>query len=60
MNEDKLQIDFCVAVKNMRDNILAHCEFAALNARIWRARYEELIEQGFTEEQALLLCTRNG
>lgn len=59
MNEQN-QANFAMAVKDIRDNILAHVEFAQLNARIWRARYEELIEQGFTEEQALLLCTRNG
>lgn len=54
------QMEFAKCVKDIRDNILAHCEYSRLNARIWRARYEELIEQGFTEEQALLLCTRNG
>lgn len=59
MNEQD-QVNFAVAVRNLRDSILCHIEFAQLNARIWRARYEELIEQGFTEEQALLLCTRNG
>jgi len=60
MNNEPNVTELPMLVKNLRENILAHCEFAVLNARIWRARYEELVEQGFSEDQALVLCTKYG
>jgi len=54
MNKD--QVNFAVLVKDMKDNILAHVEYAQLNARIQRAKYEALVKEGFTEQQSLELC----
>lgn len=43
-------------VKQLADNLLAHIEYAQLNAKIQRAKYEALVKEGFTEQQALELC----
>lgn len=58
MNNDQNAADFAMAVKAIRENIIAHCEFQTLNARIAYAKYKALVEQGFTEEQALKLCEK--
>lgn len=60
MNEENNSVDFAVTVKSIRDNILCHIELAQLNARIWHARYAALVKQGFSEDQALQLCTKYG
>ncbi|WP_229256436.1 hypothetical protein [Duganella lactea] len=40
----------------MRDNIDLHRDMAQLLAQITRAKYLALVEQGFSEDQALSLC----
>lgn len=56
MDEDKSMSDFAKSVKSIRDNILAHCEYVSLNAKIQKSKYDSLIKEGFTPEQALVLC----
>lgn len=56
MNEQ--DINFVVAVKNFKDNILAHIDYVQLTARVQRAKYLALVKEGFTEEQALKLCEK--
>jgi hypothetical protein len=57
MNESN-QVNFAVLVKDIKDNILAHCEYQQLNARIQRAKYEALVKEGFTRDEALTLCAK--
>jgi hypothetical protein len=47
---------FPMLVKQLADNLLAHVEYVQLNAKIQRAKYEALVKEGFTEQQALELC----
>jgi hypothetical protein len=42
-------------VKQMRDNLLAHCEYAVLNAKVKKAAYDAYVKEGFTAGQALTL-----
>jgi hypothetical protein len=58
MNEDKKAVDMAQGVKNLTENIVALMEFERLNARLTRAKFLALIEQGFNEAQALELCKR--
>lgn len=44
------------AVRIMRNNIDLHVELAQLFAQTTRAKYLALIDQGFSEDQALTLC----
>jgi len=55
-DEDKPRVALAQAVRELRDNIAAHIEIGQLQARIMRAKYEALLKEGFTEQQALLLC----
>lgn len=46
---------FPMLVKGLADNILAHIEYVELHARVQRAKYEALLKEGFTQEEALQL-----
>jgi hypothetical protein len=56
MDDDKQQLSIAQSVKTMRDNLPALLELAAINARLVRAKFVALQNQGFTESQALELC----
>lgn len=47
-----------LAVRSLRENMPAMLEYSVLHAAILRARYETLLDKGFTEAQALHLCTQ--
>ena len=34
-------------------------EYNAIQAKLWRAKYNTLITEGFTKDEALHLCSRN-
>jgi hypothetical protein len=53
MNQN--ETTFPVLVKQLADNLLAHIEYVQLNAKVQRAKYEALVKEGFTEQQALEL-----
>lgn len=55
-DEDKNHISMAQAVKNMRENLISILEYNKLNAKVIRAKYLALLENGFTEEQAIQLC----
>lgn len=57
-NKENPQVSFAVAIKAISDNLVAHIEAANLNAKLYRAKYLACVKEGFTEEQALALCTK--
>lgn len=46
---------FAEAVRNLKKNMATHMEYIAIDAKIKRATYVALIEEGFTAEQALTI-----
>lgn len=57
MNENK-QFDLAQHVKNFRENMPAHIEYAELQARLYFKKYSALKKEGFTDQQALELCSK--
>lgn len=55
-DEDKGKVVLAQLVRDLRDNLPAHIELGQLQARIMRARYLALRDEGFDEHQALTLC----
>jgi len=51
-------IDFVKELSALRDNMKYLVEFEKEMAVVTRYKYDALIEQGFTEAQALELCKR--
>ena len=47
---------FNEALKKMRAVLPMQLEYHAMNAKILKARYDSLIQEGFSESQALTLC----
>ena len=58
MNDDADKVSMAQAVKNMLENMPALMEFERVNARLTRAKYLALVEQGFTKDEALALCKK--
>jgi hypothetical protein len=55
-DQDKQQVEFAQMVRRYRENIKAHVEFNQLLAHTMRAKYVALVKEGFSEDQALILC----
>lgn len=55
-DEDKGRVKLAVLVREMRENLTAHIEFAQLDSKVRRARFLALVKEGFDERQALELC----
>ena len=59
MNQsEKKQEELALLIKLFSDNMPAHLEVARLQAKLAAHKYSALIEEGFTEEQALTLCSK--
>ena len=58
MNKDqeKIQQDMAIGMKIMNDNMPALIEKMRIDSILHRHKYQQLIEQGFNEAQALELC----
>lgn len=54
--DDKRRAELAQLVRDMRDGLSAHVELAQLMAKLTRAKFIALVEQGFTVDQALMLC----
>jgi hypothetical protein len=46
------------SIQTIRDNFLMTMEVHEVQARAIRSKYENAIAQGFTEAQAMFLCTQ--
>lgn len=55
---DNKQFDIAQLVKNFRGNMPAHIEHAELQARLYFRKYTALKKEGFTDLQALELCSK--
>jgi hypothetical protein len=53
---DKSKVELAQLVRSMRENMHAHIELNQHLAKITRAKYLALIDEGFNEQQALQLC----
>lgn len=45
-------------VDSMRRNLPIFIETASINAQVRRAHYDAYVKQGFTKEEALVLCQK--
>lgn len=43
-------------LKEFRANLPQYIEFQILNAQVKKAQFDALIQEGFSEQQALFLC----
>jgi hypothetical protein len=55
---DQDKVTLAQTVKSLQENLIAMLEYEEYRAKIIRHKYLKYIEQGFTEAQALELCTR--
>jgi hypothetical protein len=46
-------------VRNFKNSIEIHIEYIILNAKLTRAKYLALLDEGFTEQQAIELSKGN-
>jgi hypothetical protein len=57
--EDRNRANLAKALKMMKENLPLQLELIAIQAHTARVRYVRLIEQGFSPDEALQLCTKS-
>ena len=57
-SDERRQVNVAQLVRQMRENLVAHLELEVLLAKVTRRKYQALVAEGFTEQQALELCKR--
>lgn len=55
--EEMSQAKCAQMLREMRENMPALLDMAVMTAKLYRHKYEALLKEGFTPEQALRLCT---
>lgn len=56
MKSENHQLELAQIVVRMRENLPAFLEYEELQAKVKRKKYLSLVNEGFTEQQALELC----
>jgi len=46
------------ALKDMDEQFDVMIQFGKIQSRLWRSKYNALVKEGFTKEEALTLCWR--
>lgn len=57
-NVKEFPMEIQAAVNKMKVNMTALEEYQRVTARLQREKYNALLEQGFSEQQAVFLCQR--
>lgn len=59
MNDDKRdkeRVNLAQLIRNIRDEMPMQIELQQVHARLTKAKYDALVREGFTPEQAIQLC----
>jgi hypothetical protein len=59
ISDDKVLVAIAQTVELMKSAMPAQQEIIMLQAKLTRIRYNELLAQGFTKDEALILCTKS-
>jgi hypothetical protein len=54
-DDDQQRVALAQVTKNITENWIAHVEFHKTMARLARVKYLALVQEGFTEDQALAM-----
>ncbi len=53
---DKEHAALALSIRNLRENLPALMELKQIDAKLARVKFLALVQEGFTEQQALELC----
>lgn len=48
--------EFKDAIEQIKNNLKTHIDFITIDAQLRRVKYNQLVKEGFTPEQAIELC----
>lgn len=54
-----MENEFAEAVKNLKENTLTFIEYLQIDAQLKKEKYDALVKEGFSENQAIELCKGN-